>query len=375
MSTPSTPIHQISSEQQQWLNNQLQHIGISNWEFSDLIADASFRAYSRILHPRGSLILMHFPPAKEDGKRIVETSNFFSNNGVQVPKLYAQDVNLGVVLQQDMGKELLSLRNASGVNTSLYKMALEQLNLIQQLDASQFGSLDKENLMEEMQLFSKWFVSDWLSCEQEVNLQQLNELYTQLTSKILEAPQCCVHLDFHSRNLCVVAAAKQENGTPDGDSDDKKYGKELDKEYEHIGILDYQDVLQGHFCYDAWSLLRDAYILLPQNIFDSLLDDFITKAAKRFNLEDKDYITAQFNLIGIQRCLKVCGIFARLSLRDGKAGYLQHIPLVMDYLQGAINNLSNYANKQDEVIIADDVLLAPVFEILSKKARDKLALI
>ena len=366
--TTSTPIHQITSEQQQWLNNQLQHIGISDWEFGDLIADASFRAYSRILHPCGSLILMHFPPAKEDGKRIVETSNFFADNGVQVPKLYAQDVNLGVVLQQDMGKELLSLRNASRVNTNLYKMALEQLKLIQQLDASQFGLLDKENLMEEMQLFSKWFVSDWLRCEQEVNLRQLNELYTQLTSKILEAPQCCVHLDFHSRNLCVVAAAKQENGTPGGGSDDKN-------EYEYIGILDYQDTLQGHFCYDAWSLLRDAYILLPQNIFDSLLDDFIANTAERFNLEDKDYITAQFNLIGIQRCLKVCGIFARLSLRDGKAGYLQHIPLVMDYLQGAISNLSNYANKQGESIIAEDALLAHIFKMLSKKAQDKLALI
>lgn len=361
--------HQPTTSQKQWVHKQLKKMGISNWKFTDLMADASFRAYSRIIHPEGSFILMHFPPEKEDGKRIVESSKFLLANKVQVPRLYSYDTKLGVLLQQDLGKELLAHRNLQSIEPDLYKKALVQLKLIQKTDASSFGYLGEDKLMEEMELFSKWFVNDWLNATKDKSVQKLEKLYLYITKNILAAPQCCVHMDFHSRNLCIV---KNTKPTPLMAKDIKANKLNQDKD-EHIGILDYQDILQGHFCYDIWSLLRDAYALLPQSIFNILYDECIDYATTKFNLDYKEFTKSQFNLIGIQRCLKVCGIFARLSLRDNKTSYLQYIPLVMDYLIEAINNLTGYQEQSKNIIVANKLLVVNTLTHLKQKAQNKLA--
>ena len=318
---------QITPAQSKWLKHFLvNELQLSDWQMQPPIADASFRAYSRITHDQGSYMLMHFPPSQENGDIIISSSKFLISNNIRVPQLLGYDLDVGVVLQEDMGTELLSDYNQSDsgnndeivepLRQQLYQKSLGQLNLLQGLDASDFGYLDSDKLLGEMRLFGEWFIGKWLGTPPSVNLDELEHLYLCLVEQILLAPQCCIHLDFHSRNICVL-----ESGG----------GKD-------IGLLDYQDLLQGHFCYDIWSLLKDAYVRLPQGMSDKLFKEFSATATQKFAVTD-DYVRLHYNIIGVQRCLKVCGIFSRLFLRDGKEHYLPHIPLVMEHLNVAITSL------------------------------------
>lgn len=322
---------QPNPKQLAWLEKTLTaKLNISDWQLGAPIADASFRAYSRITHSQGSYMLMYFPPEQEDGKIIVESEKFLEKNNIRVPHLIDYDLSIGAVLQEDMGSELLSHYNDASAdkqdNLGLYQQSLQQLDMLQQLDAAEFGYFDQARQLAEMNLFSEWFVGKWLNLEGSVDLKLLDDLYAGLATEILTAPQCCIHLDFHSRNLCVLDAG----GGNDADKDGVK----------EIGVLDYQDLLQGHFCYDIWSLLKDAYVKLPEAMSEQLLQDFSRTAQQRFAIED-EYVALHFNLIGLQRCLKVCGIFSRLFLRDGKDSYLQHIPLVLEHLEGAVSWLAD----------------------------------
>lgn len=269
-------------------------------------------------------MLMYFPPKKEPGDIIVESSKFLLQHNIRVPQLYAYDLSLGLVLQEDMGEELLfkhcQVSQESSPPYEPYRASLQQLNLLQGLDASQFGLLGQDKLLEEMQLFSDWLIDKWLGVSQQVDMASLLAVYSRLAQEIITAPICCVHLDFHSRNLTILPPSSS------GES-------------ETIGILDYQDLLQGHFCYDIWSLLRDAYVRLPEDFAAKLFGEFSKQAQQRFSIS-RTYVHRHYNLIGVQRCLKVCGTFARLFLRDGKQHYLPHVPLVMGYLQQALQELS-----------------------------------
>lgn len=316
--------------QLQWLNKTLKtELNIGDWQLQPPIADASFRAYSRVIYSQGSYMLMYFPPTHEDGETIVATSKFLINSNIRVPRLIDYDLDVGALLQEDMGTKLLFNYNNGSYNNNasrneqqqlqLYQQSLQQLELLQGLDATEFGYFDHIKQMNEMQLFSEWFIDKWLSMQDIINPAELEALYSKLAKEVLTAPQCCIHLDFHSRNLCVVAG---------------------DSEHENIGILDYQDLLQGHFCYDIWSLLKDAYVRLPEKMSQTLLHDFSQISSQRFAVSD-EYINLHYNLIGVQRCLKVCGIFSRLFLRDGKEHYLPHIPLVLEYLETAVTWLIN----------------------------------
>lgn len=328
---------QITPAQNKWLEHFLvNELQLSDWQMQPPIADASFRAYTRITHDQGSYMLMHFPPNQENGDIIISSSKFFISNNIRVPQLLGYDLGVGVVLQEDMGTELLSDYNQidSGIVDSgnndeniddgideplrqqLYQKSLGQLNLLQGLDASDFGYLDSDKLLGEMHLFDEWFIGKWLGTPPSVNWDELKHLYLCLVEQILMAPQCCTHLDFHSRNICILKSGGGKN----------------------IGLLDYQDLLQGHFCYDIWSLLKDAYVRLPQGMSDNLFKEFSATATQKFAITN-DYVRLHYNIIGVQRCLKVCGVFSRLFLRDGKEHYLPHIPLVMEHLNAAITSL------------------------------------
>ena len=280
------------------------------------MADASFRCYYRIAHSQGSFVLMTFPPAKEDGERILKTAEFFLSAGVRVPSLYAQDIGLGLILQEDMGSVLLAHRNAQKMDISVYRKALDELMKIQKLNASSLGIFTPERMLQEMSLFTDWFIGKWFGTSSPLSASYLQNFYESLVALMKDVPQSCVHCDFHSRNLCIL---------PD----------------DAIGVLDYQDALQGHFCYDIACLLQDAYIRLPNEKVRELYFYWLDGAMKIFALTDKEEVRRQFHLISIQRMLKVCGIFSRLYFRDGKSDYLKHIPLVMDYLHDAVITAAN----------------------------------
>ena len=277
-------------------------------------ADASFRRYFRVHLSDKTLIAMDAPPPQEDCRPFVKVAQMLLGSGLNVPEIIAQDVEQGFLLLSDLGDDTylskLTLENAK----TLYGDACQSLikmQLASQPDA--LPSYDEALLMREMQLLPDWYINKHLGIT--LNEQQqavLDKTFAVLIKNILAQPQVTVHRDYHSRNLMVTA----ENNP---------------------GILDFQDAVHGAITYDLASLFKDAYISWTE---DDVMDWLVCywQAAKKAGLPvnpDFGEFYKDFEWMGVQRHIKVLGIFARLYHRDGKDGYLKDMPLVMGYLQKA----------------------------------------
>lgn len=295
---------QINKEVALWLTQQLQRMGVVTHALHTVAADADQRVYYRIRHAGGSLILMHFLADPRRVHQVVQTTAFFARAGVRVPVLLGHDDQLGLVLQEDLGERLLWQEWHATQKGAMpfYEKAVQLIGTLQPLDGTQFGAMDTKWLVAEMHLFTEWLL-EWLGKPWVNEKRHLEKYYLYLAQTVRAAPQCCVHRDFHSRNLCILA-------------DDT------------LGVLDYQGVMEGHFCYDLVSLLRDAYTDLPRAQVQRLFDLFCVTTMPRLAMQDKDEVIRQFNLIGLQRAIKVCGQFVRLWLRDDKPQYQRSLPVV-----------------------------------------------
>lgn len=276
-------------------------------------ADASFRRYFRLQFADGrpSLIVMDAPPEHEDCRPWLKVGALFAAAGVHVPRVLAQDLELGFLLLSDLGNTTyLSVLNGENA-PALYGEALTALVRIQQ--ASQPGVLpayDQPLLERELDLFPDWYVRQHLgktlTPAQDKVWQTAKE---KLLTNVLAQPQGYVHRDYHSRNLMV--------------SD------------PNPGVIDFQDAVYGPLTYDPVSLFRDAYISWEE---EQELDWVIRywELARRAKLPVPaafDDFYRDYEWMGAQRQLKVLGIFARLYHRDGKDGYLADMPRVMAYLR------------------------------------------
>lgn len=279
-------------------------------------ADASFRRYFRVDAPDGETrIVMDAPPPQEDVRPFIHVAEVFGKAGVSVPTVLAQDVERGFLLLSDLGATTyLHVLDKDSAHR-LYLDAIDALLLLQ--TRSRPGVLpeyDRALLLRELQLFPAWYLARHLDVM--LNDDQKNTLAsmfdTLLTNNLAQA-RVYVHRDYHSRNLMAL---------PDGNP----------------GILDFQDAVYGPITYDLVSLLRDAYIRWDEEM---VLDWAIRywERARRAGLPvapDIDAFYRDFEFMGMQRHLKILGIFARLYHRDGKNTYLKHMPLVMEYtLQAA----------------------------------------
>ncbi len=277
-------------------------------------ADASFRRYFRVHLPQNTLIAMDAPPPQEDCTPFVRVAEMLLAAGLHVPKIIAQDLAQGFLLLSDLGNDTyLSQLTAENAKT-LYGDACQALiNMQLATNTQALPPYDAALLMRELQLFPEWYVSrhlgKTLSAEQQ---GVLDKTFAVLIDNILQQPQVTVHRDYHSRNLMVTA----ENNP---------------------GVLDFQDAVIGAITYDLVSLFKDAYIRWDE----AELMDWVVRywqAAKKAGLpvnEDFGEFYKDFEWMGVQRHIKVLGIFARLYHRDGKDGYLKDMPLVMQYLQSA----------------------------------------
>lgn len=276
-------------------------------------ADASFRRYFRLQFAGGrpSLIVMDAPPEHEDCRPWLKVGALFAAAGVHVPRVLAQDLELGFLLLSDLGNTTyLSVLNGENA-PALYGEALTALVRIQQ--ASQPGVLpayDRPLLERELDLFPDWYVRQHLgktlTPAQDKVWQTAKE---KLLANVLAQPQGYVHRDYHSRNLMVSAP--------------------------NPGVIDFQDAVYGPLTYDPVSLFRDAYISWEE---EQELDWVIRywELARRAKLPVPaafDDFYRDYEWMGAQRQLKVLGIFARLYHRDGKDGYLADMPRVMAYLR------------------------------------------
>jgi aminoglycoside/choline kinase family phosphotransferase len=278
-------------------------------------ADASFRRYFRVDGADGaSYILMDAPPPQEDVRPFIHVAELFGKTGVSVPRVLAQDAEHGFLLLTDLGATTyLNLLNVDTAH-KLYLDAIDALVLLQtQSQPDVLPEYDRALLLRELQLFPDWYIAKHrgvtLDDKQQAALQKV---FDALLANNLAQPQVYVHRDYHSRNLMVL-----NSGNP--------------------GILDFQDAVYGPITYDLVSLLRDAYIQWDEEL---VLDWAIRywEKARRAGLpvaNDIDSFYRDFEFMGLQRHLKVLGIFARLYHRDGKAAYLDDMPLVMEYTRKA----------------------------------------
>lgn len=282
-------------------------------------ADASFRRYFRAFLGNGETrIVMDAPPAGEDTRPFVTLAARFRSAGLNTPRVFAADVGSGFLLLDDFGgQSYLDALTASPAEANrLYGHAIDSLVKLQGATpalADRLPDYDRALLQRELDLFPRWFCTEHLGLRfSQGEMEKWQACCEVLVASALAEPQVAVHRDYHSRNLMVTAE-------------------------RNPGVLDFQDAVLGPASYDLVSLLKDCYIVWPGTDRDRWLDDYVaaTAAAGR-PMPDAPSFAASFNRMGIQRHLKVLGIFARLNYRDGKVRYLSDLPVVMAYLIEAL---------------------------------------
>jgi aminoglycoside/choline kinase family phosphotransferase len=287
--------------------------GAGNFVVTPASEDASFRRYFRVTSGRQTAIVMDAPPEHEDCRPFIKVARLFGAAGVHVPAVLAEDLANGFLLLSDLGsRTYLHALDATNA-TALYSDATAALVRIQ--CASRVGVLppyDRELLLRELRLFPDWYVARHLGVTLTPAQNEVLALaFEQVLANNLAQPSVFVHRDYHSRNLMVTDP--------------------------NPGILDFQDAVYGPITYDLVSLFKDAYIRWEE---EQILDWTIRywEQARKAHLPVNSDFSAfyrDFEFMGVQRHIKVLGIFARLFHRDGKSGYLKDLPLVKAYLRQA----------------------------------------
>lgn len=300
--------------------------------------DASFRRYFRLPLAEFNVIAVDAPPDKENSHPFVAIARALKAHDVAVPTVLAVDFEQGFMLLEDFGDALLRPALETGTVDLLYNSAMDTLvHLLQCREVPDYSLplYDEKRLNDEMRLLPDWFIREYLkislSAEQEALLQHAFNL---INGEVRQQPQVFVHRDYHSRNLMLLK---------DGD----------------IGVIDFQDAVIGPITYDLVSLLRDAYVVWPPESVTLWVSQFRDKLRSQQLLNDSispAEFQRWFDWMGAQRHLKVVGIFARLSLRDGKHGYLNDIPLVFNYLLEEISPYPELAALQ--ALLIDTLLPA-----------------
>ena len=282
-------------------------------------ADASFRRYFRIESKNpdfGTLIIMDAPPQHEPLDAFIKVDFLLLNAGLNVPKILEQNIEEGFLLLNDLGNKtyLSELNNQTADH--LYQdatHALIKMQLASKPDV--LPNYDEALLKRELDLFPEWYLHKHLHIElNEQQELQLKKSFDLIIENNLAQAKVYVHRDYHSRNLMVT-------------------------DINNPGVLDFQDAVYGPITYDASSLWRDAYIAWPEERVIDWVIKFWEQGRKAGLSMPEDFgqFYRDFEWMGLQRHLKVLGIFARLFHRDGKDGYLKDIPLVLEYAIACAN--------------------------------------
>jgi aminoglycoside/choline kinase family phosphotransferase len=302
---------------QQWLLPLSDRFRLEPASLAPASSDASFRRYFRIpaVHAgQSSLIVMDAPPPQEDCRPFVAVAERFASAGLNVPKVLAADLEQGFLLLSDLGSTTyLSALNDQSADR-LYGDASSALIRLQQASpAAGLPDYDRALLARELELFPTWYVTTHCGHTLEPGERAaLDRMFEALLVNNLAQPMVDVHRDYHSRNLMLTTT-------------------------DNPGVLDFQDAVRGPITYDLVSLLRDAYVHWDE---ERILDWAIRhwEKARRAHLPvsaDFGEFWRDFEWMGLQRHIKVLGIFARLYHRDGKSNYLNDLPLVLHYTRRA----------------------------------------
>ncbi|MDR8367323.1 aminoglycoside phosphotransferase family protein [Pseudomonas sp. JL3] len=277
-------------------------------------SDASFRRYFRWEGEGRSFVVMDAPPPQENCKPFVDIAFLLAKSGINVPKIYAEDLERGFLLLNDLGnKTYLDVIDSENAD-DLFKDALQALLAFQQLPmVAPLPSYDVALLRRELELFPEWYVKRELGIEfdsaQQTLWQQVSDL---LIDSALAQPKVLVHRDYMPRNLMLSEP--------------------------NPGVLDFQDAVYGPVTYDVTCLFKDAFLSWPEERVRGWLEDYWQQAGALdipVQPDFEDFLRAS-DLMGVQRHLKVIGIFARICHRDGKPRYLGDVPRFFAYIDAVI---------------------------------------
>lgn len=298
-----------------WAMTALDRASTPRPQLSVVAADASSRSYYRFTVEQQAYIVALAPPATEKNSAFVAVRTVLAEAGVRVPQIFAVDLEHGYLLLEDFGDQLLlGLLTAATVDDYYQRAFAVLLQMAaaecQPGEGSVDGMYDHALFTEELQRFDTWFVRGLLGyiptdAEQDV----VAAFFDLLIASALEQPQVVVHRDFHSRNIMLTEAGE-------------------------LGVIDFQDAVSGPVSYDAVSLLRDCYVQWPAEQVAAWCDAYYEQLCRSGQLANvsTEQFRRWFDLMGLQRHIKVLGTFARLSLRDNKSGYLEDLPLVLHYV-------------------------------------------
>ncbi len=297
-------------------NDATEALVFGHGKLEKLKGDASSRCYYRLTsdkklsgnpnYQEQSYIVVASPVDKIDNTIFIKIANHWREHGINTPLIYAADPNQGFMLIEDFGAIHLYDELIASFDRDLYQQAIKQLINIQKISATQLPSFDRAFLMREMNLFNQWMVEYQLVMEVPECVEQTFQI---LVKNALGQPQVTMHRDYHSRNLLLRD--------------------------EKIAVIDFQDAVQGPLAYDLVSLLKDCYLDLSESKQNTLIDDYLLQLNRSNILSDeinKDEFIRWFDLIGMQRHLKVLGLFIRLGVEERKTGYLQDLPRVFKYV-------------------------------------------
>src|SRR5690606_11617768 len=300
---------------ERWLVSLDSALGLDRDSLEPASNDASFRRYFRV---RGAgdttRIVMDAPPPQEDTRPFVHAATALKASGVNVPAVLAADTAQGFLLLEDFGNAtyLGRLKTDASAAPALYRDAWLALVTMQRASVPEvFPPYSRELLLRELMLYPDWYLARHKQVQLDAAQSQvLQDAFERILANNLAQPSVFVHRDYHSRNLMVLPGERNP------------------------GILDFQDAVYGPITYDLGSLLRDAYIRWDER---EVLDWAIRhwQAARAAGLPvaaDFSDFYRDFEWMGLQRHLKVLGIFARLYYRDGKPAYLDDMPLVLEYV-------------------------------------------
>lgn len=299
--------------------------------------DAGFRSYWRgaAAQGPGSVIVMDSPPDLEDVRPWLHIHALLENGGVRVPRVLAQDVEAGFLLLEDLGADTYLHVIDSDNADEFFEAAIGQLLTLQAIPCpDDLPAYDEALLTRELRLFDEWFLGRHLDLALDHgDMDRLELVYRRLIDAALAQPQVLVHRDFMPRNLMPVV---------DGPA-----------------VLDFQDAVRGPAAYDALSLFKDAFLSWPGERVEQWLGQYHTRAIEAgLPLPTREQFRRDADWIGVQRHLKVMGIFARLHHRDAKPKYLADVPRFLTYLDDVVPKYPE---------------LTPLAEILDRHVRPALA--
>jgi N-acetylmuramate 1-kinase len=304
-----------------WLNNDLD---IKVASLRPLAGDASFRRYFRVELVNGTRsVIMDAPPALENVDPFIKIAKAFTKQGIQVPQILARERNQGFLLLTDFGDRLYLSELNQQTADSLYQRAIGALLSIQaccSIEDYILPIFDRALMGQELAYFQEWFLHRHLNYTPTSTEEQLiNDTFQRLIDDIECQPKVCVHRDYHSRNLLIL---------DDGG----------------VGIIDFQDAVIGPISYDLVSLLKDCYIAWPAPRVKAWLQFYYGLAISQKLMPEIgiERFTEWFHCAGLQRHLKVLGIFARLHHRDGKSAYLKDLPQVFTYIQEGLRHFPQF---------------------------------